>query len=140
MRAVIGAFFLWTSGIHVGTAAIDPSSYQHFADAAVMAWVERGWNEIFMANPRVWGLAVAAGELILGLLLLRGGGAASRDLFGKGSVPLDAESCDVVHPPEPTLSTSPLHHLHQPGQSQPERRKARYSARQVPAMRVRTAK
>ncbi len=81
-RAIIGSFFLWTSGIHVGVATIDPSSYRHFADAAVMAWVERGWNEVFMANPRVWGLAVAAGELMLGLLLLRGGYAAKVGWLG----------------------------------------------------------
>ena len=81
-RAIIGSFFLWTSGIHVGVAAIDPSSYRHFADAAVMAWVERSWNEVFMANPRVWGFAVAAGELMLGLLLLRGGWAAKVGWLG----------------------------------------------------------
>ncbi|MEO8829380.1 hypothetical protein [Lapillicoccus sp.] len=81
-RAIIGSFFLWTSGIHVGIAVVDPSSYQHFADAAVVAWVERGWNEIFMASPRVWGLAVAAGELMLGLLLLRGGRAAKVGWLG----------------------------------------------------------
>ncbi len=66
----------------MGVAAIDPSSYRHFADAAVMAWVERGWNEVFMANPRMWGLAVAAGELTLGLLLLRGGYAAKIGWLG----------------------------------------------------------
>lgn len=81
-RAMIGSFFLWTSGIHVGVAAIDPQSYRHFADAAVMAWVERGWNEVFMANPRMWGLAVAAGELTLGVLLLRGGYAAKIGWLG----------------------------------------------------------
>ncbi len=70
---MVGWFFLWPSGIHVGIAAADPSIYQHFADAAVMVWGEHGWNEIFMANPRVWGLALSVGELTLGLLLLRGG-------------------------------------------------------------------
>lgn len=72
-REVVGWFFLWTSGIHVGVAAADPSIYQHFADTAVLAWVERAWSAIFMANPRAWGLAVSAGELALALLLLRGG-------------------------------------------------------------------
>lgn len=81
-RAIIGSFFLWTSGIHVGVAAIDPSSYQHFADAAVAAWVQRGWNDIFMANPRAWGFALAAGELTLGLLLLGAGGAAKVGWLG----------------------------------------------------------
>lgn len=81
-RAIVGSFFLWTSGIHVGVAALAPLSYRHFADAAVMGWVERGWNEVFMANPRVWGLAVAGAELMLGLLLLRGGGAAKVGWLG----------------------------------------------------------
>lgn len=75
-RDLVGWFFLWTSGIHVGIAAVAPYSYRHFADAAVMDWVENGWQEIFMAHPRAWGLTVAAGELALGLLLLRGGRAA----------------------------------------------------------------
>ena len=81
-RAIVGASFLWTSGIHVGIAAVDPSSYRHFADAAVMAWVDRGWNEVFMANPRGWGLAIAAGEAMLGVLLLWGGSAARGGWLG----------------------------------------------------------
>lgn len=42
----------------------------------------RTCNEVFMANPRVWGLTVAAGELMLGLLLLRGGPAAKVGCLG----------------------------------------------------------
>ncbi len=81
-HGVVGSFFLWTSGIHVGIALVAANSYQHFADAAVMAGVDRGWNEVFMANPRAWGLAVAAGELVLGLLVLRGGRAARAGWLG----------------------------------------------------------
>lgn len=81
-REIVGRFLLWTSGIHVGIAAADPSIYRHFADGAVMGWVERGWNGVFMANPRPWGLAVAAGELTLALLLLHGGRAAKVGWLG----------------------------------------------------------
>ena len=81
-RQIVGRFFLWTSGIHVGVAAANPAIYQHFADAAVMEWVERGWNEVFMAHPRLWGLAVAAVQLALGLLLLHGGRAAKVGWIG----------------------------------------------------------
>lgn len=66
----------------MGVASVNPSSYRHFADAAIMTWVERGWNEVFMANPRPWGLAIAGGELMLGLLLLRGGGSAKLGWLG----------------------------------------------------------
>lgn len=79
---MVGWFFVWTSGIHVGIAAAHPAIYRSFADAAVMGWVERGWNEIFMADPRAWGLAVAAGELALGLLLLHGGRMAKVGWIG----------------------------------------------------------
>ena len=41
-----------------------------------------GWSEIFMASPRAWGLVVAAGELMLGLLLLRNGRAAKVGWLG----------------------------------------------------------
>ena len=81
-RELVGRFLVWTSGIHVGIATADPLIYRHFADAAVMGWVERGWNGVFMANPRAWGLAVAAGELALALLLLHGGRAAKVGWLG----------------------------------------------------------
>lgn len=47
-----------------------------------MGWVERGWTEMFMTHPRPWGLSVAAGELVLGLLLLYGGRAAKIGWIG----------------------------------------------------------
>ena len=82
VREVVGWFFLWTSGIHVGLVAADPSIYEHFADAAVMGWVERGWRGIFMGHPLVWGLALSVGELAIGLLLLRGGTSAKIGWIG----------------------------------------------------------
>lgn len=75
-RAVVGCFFLWTSGIHVGIVAAGTDFYRDFADGASLPWVADAWREVFMAAPVAWGLALAAGELALGLLLLRGGTAA----------------------------------------------------------------
>lgn len=76
MRSFVGGFFVWTSGIHVGIVAADTGFYRGFADGAVLPGVRRAWREVFMSAPTAWGLALAAGELALGLLLLRGGRAA----------------------------------------------------------------
>jgi hypothetical protein len=81
-RRFVGCFFLWTSGMHVGIVAADTSFYRDFAGGAVLPWVERAWRDVFMANPAAWGLAVAAGELTLGLLLLKGGRAARLGWLG----------------------------------------------------------
>lgn len=75
-RRFVGAFFLWTSGVHVGIVAAGTDFYRTFADGAVVPAVRDGWHHVFMAAPVAWGLALAAGELALGLLLLRGGTAA----------------------------------------------------------------
>ena len=75
-RRFVGCFFLWTSGIHVGIVAAGTSFYRDFADAALLGFVRSGWREVFMAAPHAWGLALAGGELLIGLLLLRGGPAA----------------------------------------------------------------
>lgn len=67
---------MWTSGIHVGIVAAGTDFYRTFADGAVVPVVRQAWQDVFMAAPVGWGLALAAGELALGLLLLRGGTAA----------------------------------------------------------------
>ena len=38
-----------------------------------MDWVGRAWEQVFMTAPATWGLALALGELVLALFLLRGG-------------------------------------------------------------------
>ena len=76
LRAFVGGFFVWTSGIHVGIVAAGPDFNRGFADGAVVPGVRTAWHEVFMAAPVAWGLTLAAGELLLGLLLLRGGPAA----------------------------------------------------------------
>jgi hypothetical protein len=75
-RWLVAGTFVWTSGIHVGIAAAGPDAYRSFADQAVVPWVRTGWEQVFMAAPSGWGLALALGELGLGLLLFRGGAAA----------------------------------------------------------------
>lgn len=72
-RTLVGCFYLFTGGIHVGIVAAGPGFYRHFADGALFGLVSSLWRDVFMAHPAAWGLALAAGETVLGLLLLRGG-------------------------------------------------------------------
>ena len=72
-RTAIGGLFLSTAGIHVGLVVADPEIYASFADQALFGWVRDQWIDVFMAHPAIWGLAVATGELSLGVLLLVGG-------------------------------------------------------------------
>jgi hypothetical protein len=66
----VGIFFLWTSGIHVGIVAADPGFYAPFADHALVPGLTHAWSHVVMGSPTIFGLAVAAGEATLGLLLL----------------------------------------------------------------------
>lgn len=75
-RLVVGGFYLSMGGVHLGISAADPQAYRPFADAALFAFVRNGWADVFMANPRFWGLCLFAGETVLGVLLLTGGRAA----------------------------------------------------------------
>ncbi|WP_202129038.1 hypothetical protein [Pseudarthrobacter sp. ATCC 49987] len=70
---VVGGFFLFTGGIHLGIVAAGPEFYRHFADGALLPFITAAWRDVFMANPAAWGLALSLGEVALGLLLLRGG-------------------------------------------------------------------
>ena len=72
LSRTVGCFFLWTSGIHIGIVAADPESYRSFADGALPV-IREAWLGAFMASPAAWGLAVALGELLIGLATLRGG-------------------------------------------------------------------
>ncbi|MET3951647.1 hypothetical protein [Arthrobacter sp. UYEF36] len=74
---IVGCFFLFTGGIHLGIAAADPEFYRHFADGALLPFITSAWQSVFMANPSAWGLALSLGEVALGLLLLRGGAWAT---------------------------------------------------------------
>jgi len=66
----VGWFFLWTSGIHVGIVASDTDFYRHFADGALVPGLRSAWQSVFMTNASLGGLVVAAGEALLGLLLV----------------------------------------------------------------------
>ena len=72
----VGGFFLAMGGVHIGIVSADPQTYRPFADGALFGFVRTGWVEIFMAHPVVWGLLLAAGEVVMGSLLLVGGRAA----------------------------------------------------------------
>lgn len=66
----VGWFFLWTSGIHVGIVAAGTGFYRHFADEALVPGLAAAWRSAFMSQPALGGLTVAAGEALLGVLLL----------------------------------------------------------------------
>lgn len=70
---LFGGLYLVGSGVHVGVVSADASLYRHFADGAWLPGVRTAWAEVFMANPELWGLLVASGELAIGVALLAGG-------------------------------------------------------------------
>jgi hypothetical protein len=74
---VVGGFYLSMGGVHLGLVAADPQTYRHFADAGLFAFVRDGWHDVFMAAPAVFGLLLALGETVLGVLLLVGGRCAT---------------------------------------------------------------
>lgn len=76
VRRAVGCFFLFTGGVHLGMVAADTEVYRHFASGSMLPFVRDAWTDVFMAHAASWALAVMAGELALGLLLLRGGAAA----------------------------------------------------------------
>lgn len=73
VRRFVGGFYLVMAGINAGVVLTDPMAYEHFADGASLPFVVRGWADIVMAAPTFWILLLATGELVLGVLLLRGG-------------------------------------------------------------------
>ena len=73
---VVGGFYLSMGGVHLGLVAADTETYRHFADDGLFGFVRDGWQDVFMAHPAAFGLLLAAGETVLGILLLRGGRAA----------------------------------------------------------------
>ncbi len=76
LRRAVGCFFLFTGGVHLGMVAADTEVYRHFADGSMLPLVQDAWTDVFMAHAVVWALLVMTGELVMGLLLLRGGAAA----------------------------------------------------------------
>jgi len=74
---VVGGFYLSMGGVHVGLVAADPQIYRPFADEALFPLVRDGWHDVFMSAPAAFGLLLALGETVLGVLLLIGGRAAT---------------------------------------------------------------
>ena len=75
-RRFVGGFYLVMGGINTGIVAADPQTYRSFADGAFWPFVTRSWHQLVMSQPYAWFLLLAAGEIGLGVLLLRGGPAA----------------------------------------------------------------
>lgn len=76
VRRFVGGFYLVMGGINAGIVAADPQTYRPFADDAYWSFVTDAWRDIVMTRPTPWFLLLAAGEVVLGLLLLRGGPVA----------------------------------------------------------------
>ncbi|HEY9343969.1 MAG TPA: hypothetical protein VIQ53_01600 [Inquilinus sp.] len=73
-RAIHWGFVaLFASGacVHVYLALTTPDSYRPFADGALFGWVYDGWQNIFMADPTLWALLLAAAELTIAVLLVK---------------------------------------------------------------------
>lgn len=73
---VVGGFYLTMGGVHLGLVAAGTETYR-LADHALFGVVRDRWQELFMARPEVFGLLLMAAEITLGILLLRGGRAAT---------------------------------------------------------------
>lgn len=72
-RKIVGGFFLYTGGIHLGIVAANANIYAPFAQEALFPFIEDAWQTIVMGNPSAWGLVLSLGEASLGVLLLLGG-------------------------------------------------------------------
>ena len=72
-RKIVGGFYVSMGGVHLGIVASNPAFYRPFASEAYFDFVRSGWEQVFMAYPRVWGMALVVGETLLGVALLVGG-------------------------------------------------------------------
>ena len=81
-RRLVGGLYLVTGGINAGIVAADPQTYETFADGSFWSFVTRAWRDVVMDQPYFWFLMLAAGEVVLGVLLLRGGRAARAGWIG----------------------------------------------------------
>lgn len=82
IRKITGGLFLFTGGIHLGIVMSNPQQYAPFADEALFPFVTEAWDQVFMAQPVIWGSALSVGEATLGVLLLRGGVPAKAGWLG----------------------------------------------------------
>ena len=75
-RKLVGGLFLVSAGIHIGLVSADTEVYRHFADGGLFPFVRDGWQDVVTTHPAAWCLLLAAGELLIGTLLMVGGRAA----------------------------------------------------------------
>ncbi len=81
-RQVVGGFYLFTGGVHLGIVAADPGFYRAFADQALVPLVRDRWADVFMPDASFWGLCLMTGETVLGVLLFLGGRCAQTGWIG----------------------------------------------------------
>jgi hypothetical protein len=76
IRRFVGGFYLTMGGVNAGIVFADPTTYAHFADGSFLGFVRSTWRDVVMSTPALWGMLLAGGEIVLGVLLLRGGRGA----------------------------------------------------------------
>lgn len=72
-RSLVSGLYLVTGGVHLGIVVTDTGFHRHFADGALFPFVRDRWAEVLMAAATIWGVCLAAGEILLGTLLVLGG-------------------------------------------------------------------
>jgi hypothetical protein len=82
VRRAVACLYLVSGGINAGIALADAETYRTFADTSFLPFVTDAWRSVVMAHPVVWILALAVGEIALGVLLLMGGRAARAGWVG----------------------------------------------------------
>ena len=101
-RLVVGCFFIAMAlGVHGAILLVDPQSYVTFAGGAYLPLYRDVAVRVVTANPVLFGLAVAAFELAVALLVLQKGravtlGLAGMALFLVGIVPLGVEEAPCL--------------------------------------------
>jgi hypothetical protein len=72
-RLAFAVMFTGGAAIHVAIVVTGTETYRHVADTAFIPFVKQAWLSVFMPHAALFGLLLAAFELVVGLLILAGG-------------------------------------------------------------------
>ena len=68
-RLAFAVMFTGGAAIHVAIVVTGTETYRHVADTAFIPFVKQAWLSVFMPHAALFGLLLAAFELIVGLLI-----------------------------------------------------------------------